>query len=140
MPQPTFGDIRRFCEIDEWEQVRGARAKTGDHFRYHKVLPDGVIRRTRASHGSGEIRDRRLWRHIWKDQLGLQSEGRFWEALRTGTPVERGRHDRPPAGPSLPGWLYRALVVDHGLPETELAEMTQDEARARLVQLRSRPQ
>jgi hypothetical protein len=136
MPKPTFADIRRFCEIDGWERTTGVRGKTGDHIRYRKVLPDGAILRTRTSHGRDRIRDAGLWRRIWKDQLGLGNEERFWEALRAREPVERGL--APPSGPSLPGWLYRRLAVDVGVPEREIAAMSIDEARSRLSELEAR--
>src|SRR5690349_16152560 len=41
VPQPRFGDLRRFCEIDGWSKDKGARGKTGDHDRYIKQLGDG---------------------------------------------------------------------------------------------------
>jgi hypothetical protein len=136
MPKPTFADIRRFCEIDGWERTAGALGKTGDHIRYRKVLRDGTILRTRASHGRDQIRDPGLWRRIWKDQLGLESEEQFWEALRRRKAVERGRPQ--PSGPSLPGWLYRRLVLDVGVPEREIATMSIDEARAHLNEFAAR--
>jgi hypothetical protein len=136
MPKPTFADIRRFCEIDGWERTTSARGKTGDHIRYRKVLPDGTILRTRVSHGRGQIRDPGLWRRIWKDQLGLESEEQFWQTLRRRKAVERGRPQ--PSGPSLPGWLYRRLAVDVGVPEREIAAMSLDEARARLNEFDAR--
>jgi hypothetical protein len=136
MPKPTFADIRRFCEIDGWERTTSARGKTGEHTRYRKVLPDGTILRTRVSHGSDQIRDPGLWRRIWKDQLGLESEEQFWQTLRGRKAVERGRPR--PSGPSLPGWLYRGLAVDVGVPEREIAAMSLDEARARLNEFAAR--
>ena len=73
MPPPSFDDLRRFVEIDTWEELERVRGGAGDHRRYRKVLADGTILRTRVSHGSGEIGDAGLWKRIWRDQLGLDA-------------------------------------------------------------------
>jgi hypothetical protein len=129
-PTPTFADLRRFCEIDGWEQRRSATGKTGDHHRYKKKLADGRILRTKASHSKDEI-GKSLWRHIWNDQLVIDSEDQFWEALRTGQAVDRNA----PAGPSkptLPGWLVEKLLQEVRLPEEQVRELNEEEALARL--------
>lgn len=139
MPQPRFSDLRRFCEIDGWEELKGARGKRGDHFRYRKVLPDGLILRTKASHGDDEI-GRDLWNHIWREQLALEGEDQFWEALETGKPVDRGpAGEAAPSGPSLPAWLVDSLIRRAGVPPEEVARMPEEEARERLNEFYSRP-
>lgn len=138
MPQPRFSDLRRFCEIDGWEEQTGARGRRGDHFRYRKVLPDGRILRTKASHGDDDI-GRDLWRHIWREQLGLGSEDQFWEVLQTGEPVDRfGPEEAAPAGPSLPAWLVHNLISQAGILPEEVAQMSEEEARERLNEFYSR--
>jgi len=139
LPQPRFSDLRRFCEIDGWEELKGARGKRGDHFRYRKALPDGRILRTKASHGGGEIGDPGLWRRIWREQLGLECEEQFWEALRAGEPVDHGAAEpSPPAGPSIPAWVVAGLLRE-GVPEAEIRELDAGEAQRRLEERWSRP-
>jgi hypothetical protein len=130
LPNPTFGDIRRFCEIDGWEDVTERRkVKRRDHFRYEKVLEDGRVLRTRASHGNDQIGDRGLWQRILKDQLELDNEEQFWDALRTREPVDRGSDDpQPPSGPTKPAWLVRNLIVVVGVPEPDVQAMDEQEA------------
>jgi hypothetical protein len=142
MPQPRFGDIREFCRIDGWEQTTTAKGKkVGDHFRYRKTLPDGTILRTRASHGNDQIGDPALWKRIWSEQLGLDNEQQFWDALNSGKPVPRGTTEpAAPAGPSLPLWLYRKLLVEVRVPEAELASLSEAQALARLHEHYARPQ
>jgi hypothetical protein len=139
LPQPRFSDLRRFCEIDGWEEQKGARGKRGHHFRHRKVLPDGRILRTKASHSNDEI-GRDLWRHIWREQLALESEEQFWEVLETGKAVDRIREEEAaPSGPSLPAWLVDKLIRQAGVPPEELAQMSEEEARERLNEFYSRP-
>lgn len=132
MPQPRHADLRRFCEIDGWEETTGATGRSGDHRRYRTILADGTILRTKVLHGSGRIDDPDLWRLVWRDQLGLASEDQFWDVLRARKPVERaGTHPAPPSGPSIPAWVVAGLLRA-GVPEEEIRRMTPDEAEHRL--------
>jgi len=128
---PPWNDIRRFCEVDGWTATHEKTGrKRGDHDRYLKVLPDGEILRTRASHGRAEIRDPALVSRIWKHQLGVTEE-QFWQAVDWGIPV--GRHietEEPPAGRRLPGWLVMNLVRKAGIPEDHVLSMTEEKALA----------
>jgi len=127
LPHPTFDDRRRFCEIDGWSKKESARGKTGDHDRYRKELVDGTILRTKASHSKEQIGNPSLWRHIWRDQLGLESEDEFWTALKTGKPVQR----EPEAPRGTPEWLIQQLLHTLGMTEAEALALTPDEAVAR---------
>ncbi|MGH3038598.1 MAG: cytotoxic translational repressor of toxin-antitoxin stability system [Gaiellaceae bacterium] len=144
MPQPTYKNLRDFCRIDGWDDISkkrlGRKGKGLDHDRYEKRLDDGGILRTKVSHGSGQYGDPGLWRHIWRDQLGLDSEEQFWEALRTGEPVERAvAAEAPPSKPAIPGWLLSRLVFTVGIPEEEVNQMTLEEADARWTEFMSSP-
>ena len=139
MALPRWSDLRRFCEIDGWEERGRTRGGTGDHFRYRKMLADGRVLRTKASHGSDEIGDPRLWHHILRDQLELESEEQFWEALRSGRLVARvPAQPGPPSGPSMPTWVVSGLLRA-GVAEADIRRMSPEEARARLEELWSRP-
>ncbi len=127
MPQPTFDDLRRFCEIDGWSRKESARGKTGDHDRYRKHLGDGTILRTKASHSKEQIGNPSLWHHIWRDQLGLESEDQFWTALKTGKPVPR--EAEAPRG--TPEWLIQQLIHTVGLTEAQALALSPEEAIAR---------
>ncbi len=132
VPQPRYADLRRFCEIDAWEELTGASGRTGDHRRYRKILPNGAILRTKVSHGSGLIEDPDLWHRIWRDQLGLESEHQFWDALRARRPVPRGEAEpEPPTGPSIPAWAVAGLLRE-GVAEEEIRGLSSDDAQRRL--------
>lgn len=126
MPVPGKAELRAFLHIDGWEE-----AKRSDHHRYRKQLGGGEILRTKVSFGRGPaFNDAGLWRHVWKDQLGLSCEDEFWETLRTRTPPPRGQvaSTAAPTAPTKPAWLYEFLVhVAHMEAEAVLA-LSPDEA------------
>jgi hypothetical protein len=139
VPQPRFSDIRRFCSIDEWEELGRVRGGTGHPWRYRKVLTDGTVLRTRASHSNEQIADPNLWWRIWREQLGLESEEQFWETLRTGVPVQRTAQAAcPPTGPSIPAWIVEGLLRA-GMREEQIRELDATEAHRRLEDLWSQP-
>ena len=65
---PKWKELKRFCERDGWELY-----KDTDHYYYRKVMPDGSIKRTKVSRGSGEIRSH-MWQEILKKQLQVTED------------------------------------------------------------------
>jgi CRISPR/Cas system-associated protein Cas7 (RAMP superfamily) len=65
---PSWRDLKRFCDRDGWELY-----KQTDHYYYRKVMPDGTLKVTRVSMGTGEI-SRNLWRTILKQQIQVSKE------------------------------------------------------------------
>ncbi len=63
---PSWRELKRFCERDGWELF-----KDTDHYFYRKMMPDGSIKRTKVSKGTGEI-PKRLWKDILKRQLQVE--------------------------------------------------------------------
>lgn len=139
MRHPTWNDIRRFCEVDNWSQVnKERRARRGDHDRFRKVLPDGRILRTRASHGNAEIGDPGLVNEIIRRQLQVNHD-EFWDAVDNGNAPVRSQPRQPdPAGEppahDLEDWLAVHLTVVMGVPTEEVASLTPDEAMERYLQ------
>ncbi len=127
MPIPEKRELKRFCEIDGWEETQ---TKSPDHTRYRKKLPDGSILRTKVSHGRGPAcDDPGLWTQIWRHQLALRSQAEFWETLDTGSPALRGTDPTPAARkPQMPAWLFEYLIHRIGLPEDEVCAMSEAEA------------
>jgi len=125
MPAPTKDELKRFCEIDGWEEL-----KTTDHWRYKKTLDNGDILRTRVSLGRGPAcDDPALWHRIWRHQLALESEDEFWETLRTRNPPARGAPKPPPREPSMPTWLADYLLYRMGRSEEEVFGLSEEEAK-----------
>ena len=133
MPIPNKKDLKRFCELDGWEETE---AKSPDHHRYRKRLDDGSVLRTRVSFGRGPIcRAPALWTKVWRHQLKLESEEELWEALKTRQPAPRGAASQPPPEPQMPAWLLEALVYTFGLDESEVRSLSEKDALARYLAL-----
>lgn len=131
MRLPTYADLKRFCAVDGWYDSAAARgARTGDHFRYARVLRDGTRLRTRVSHGSGSIRDPATFKDILRSQLRVTEE-QFWLAVDEGVAPHRPGDAAPePAGPGLPYDLVKNLTARAGIPLREVLSMGKDEAVA----------
>lgn len=63
-----WSELKRFCEKDGWELY-----KSTDHYFYRKFMPDGSVKRTKVSRGTGEIK-KHLWQKILKKQLQVTQE------------------------------------------------------------------
>jgi hypothetical protein len=65
---PSWKDLKRFCERDGWDLF-----KKNDHLYYRKLMPDGTMKRTKVSMGTGEIYGN-MWQEILKKQLQVSQE------------------------------------------------------------------
>jgi hypothetical protein len=126
-PQPTRKDHDTFCQVERWRRVRDARGRSGTHHvTYELELPDSRILRTRISHPV----DRSdygpsLWRHIVRDQLEVD-DAIFWSCVQDGVKPHRG--EPAPPQDALPAELVHLLISRVGLPESEVAAMTREDA------------
>ena len=65
---PSWKELKRFCENDGWELY-----KKTDHYFYRKKMPDGTLKRTKASMGSGQIKFH-MWQEILRRQLKVSQD------------------------------------------------------------------
>lgn len=122
---------REFCKVDQWAERKSARGKKPDHDRFQKHLKDGTILLTKVSRNNKEYGPG-LWKHIWSDQLQLESEEQFWEALRSGKPVPRPQDQTAsPDKETIPGWLVQQLHYTVGVRMDEIRDMSAAEAQER---------
>lgn len=100
------------------------------HVTFKLVLPDGRTLRTRISHPPDRTDyGPSLWRHILRDQLDVD-EPTFWACAQDGVRPQRGIPEPPKE--SLPADLVFLLISRAGLSEAEVAEMSRDDAVARI--------
>ncbi|MGI9017593.1 MAG: cytotoxic translational repressor of toxin-antitoxin stability system [Euzebya sp.] len=128
----TRKDHLRFCEVEGWTEVRNAKGSTGSHhITLELALHDGEMLATRVSHPPDRTDySRGLWTRILRDQLQV-TDAQFWATVNDGVPSDRSSEE-PDGGGRLPAeiaWMLRTRV---GLAESEIAEMSKDQAVERL--------
>lgn len=128
MRLPTFTELRRFVEVEGWQNADGARpGRVGDHYRYVFTTPTGDRLYTRISHGSGQIGDRDLFAHILRTQLQVTAE-MFWAAVDHGVRPERPTPVVVAHPDALDAKLVRNLINKVGLTTNDLIGMSSAEA------------
>jgi hypothetical protein len=70
-----------------------------------------------------------MWRHILRDQLDVE-DAAFWSCVQDGVTPDRGAPTAPPE--ALPADLVHLLISRVGLPESDVAAMSRQDAIARL--------
>ncbi len=137
MRVPRPGDLRRFCVVDGWVRAADAAGRrVSKHEVWTKRLPDGRALHTAISKGRDEY-GVRLFARILRAQLDVTA-AQFWKAVDKGEPPRRpGVHSSRPRGEPLPFVLAERLLAA-GLPQAELAGLSQAEAERRLAELEGR--
>jgi hypothetical protein len=129
---PIWGEIEAFCRADEWELIRET-----DHTFYRKVLPNGEVLETHTSFSGGKTMSQDRFALILRTQLRVNRQD-FWEAVRTGQPVERPSASHEPPPPVHEAWVVLGLTR-YGVTEAEIAGLSPEEARTRLNELWAQP-
>jgi len=134
---PRPGDLRRFCVVDGW--VRAADApgrRVSRHEGWTKRLVDGRALHTAISKGRDEY-GVPLFTRILRAQLCVTA-AQFWMPVDKGEAPQRpGVHSLRPQGEPLPFALAERLLAA-GLPQAELAGLSQADAERRLAELKRR--
>lgn len=124
----TRRDHNRFCQLEEWTEVRNARGrKVGHHITYELTLPDGRILRTRISRPpNNETYGSHLWAQVL-DQLQV-TEAEFWACVSDRQLPDRGNATDEVSANALPASLVFQLIHAAGIPEAEVATMSLERA------------
>jgi hypothetical protein len=131
-PTATRKDHLRFCEVEGWTEVRNAKGSTGSHhITLELALHGDEVLRTRVSHPPDRTDySKDVWTRILRDQLQV-TDAQFWAAVKDVAPPDRSSEE-PEGGGGLPAemaWMLRTRV---GLAESEIAEMSKDQAVERI--------
>jgi hypothetical protein len=139
--QPTRDDHRRFCVVEGWTEIRNARGKAVRHHEtYELSLPDRAVLRTPISRPPDRTTyDPAMWRHILGEQLKVTDED-FWACVLKGERPDRGIGKAQDSRESIPVSLVHQLLHEVRLSEEEVAQMSREQAVARMQQHWSRPQ
>lgn len=125
----TWGEFRQFLAADGWTQ----RPRTGNrpHDFYEKVLPDGRVLQTHVSRAKDKAPSPDRFRMILRDQLEVSVDA-FWNAVKTGEPVDRPQPAEPVVVVEHDAWVVAVLVGQLHMSPDELATLSREEAE-RLV-------
>ena len=128
MRLPTYKELRRFLEVEGWDDKdKKSPKKTGDHRRYVFTTPNGDRLYTRISHSTGQIHDPGLFAAILRDQLQIDRK-QFWDAVDNGIKPKRETQHDALRGVSLDAKLVHNLITKVGLRPESLYEMSAEEA------------
>lgn len=136
----TFGDLKRYLELDGWQRVQNrarGRARGGDHDRYEKSQPSGAPLRTKVSRHPNEEIGPDLLKRILREQLHVD-EATFWDVIR-GVELPGAASVAPPSAPGKPGWLVVLLITKIGLTEDQIEKMSTEEARRAWEEYQAHP-
>lgn len=131
MRLPTHAQLVAFCQYDHWRPK-----PQGDHIRFTKLI-NGKLHRTKISRGPGGIDDRTLFAHILRDQLAVDHD-EFWRVVESGEAAHRPTPVQPVPQTEIPAWIVSGLRKE-GVPSEQIKALTEDGAKALLLELRSRP-
>ena len=126
MRLPTYKEIRKFVEVEGWVNKDSAsKKKTGNHFRFTFITPDGQSLYIFISHGRGQIQDPKLFTHILRSELKV-SANQFWEAVDHG--VIPRRSSQSGSSSMIEFKLMRKLLTIAGVSPSKLERISQVEA------------
>lgn len=133
MSPATRKDHEKFCVTEQWTERKRATGRRGTHHvNYRLPLQDGRILTTRISHPVDRTDyGPSIWAHILRDQLDVTAE-EFWECVRRGVLPDRGAVTVPVE--TIPVGVLRTLVHEARIPETEVRQMTKEQAIRRMAE------
>jgi len=126
MRLPTFKELRRFVDVEGWEDKDAKSNKSkGDHHRYVFTTPTGERLYTRISHGRDEIQNPNLFVAILKDQLCID-EAQFWDAVDNGVKPKRPMLNASEERSGMDASLARNLIKKVGMSSKDLVGLSQE--------------
>lgn len=126
---PSWADVERFLAADGWRRIaageRGGRRQS--HIFFEKELPDGRLLQTHISHDRSRKISPGRFGTILREQLEA-SRAEFWEAIRSGKPIERPveMDDEEPV--EHESWVIAVLAGELHMKPEEIEELTEQAA------------
>ena len=128
MRLPTYKELKRFVEVEGWEDKdEKARKKKGNHHRYIFTTPMGERLFIRISHGRDQIQDPDLFAQILRDQLCID-EDQFWKSVDKGIRPTRPSPTHNVQADAIDAKLARNLLDKVGMKPSQLVGISQSKA------------
>lgn len=126
---PSWADVERFLAADGWRQIpageRGGRRQS--HVFFEKELADGRLLQTHISHDRSSTISPGRFAAILREQLEV-SRGEFWEAVRSGEPVERPVEMDGEEVVEHESWVIAVLAGELRMTPGEIEQLTEQAA------------
>lgn len=126
---PSWSDVERFLGADGWRQIpageRGGRRQS--HIFFEKELPDGRLLQTHISHDRSSTISPGRFGTILREQLEV-SRAEFWEAIRSGKPVERPVETDGEEVVEHESWVIAVLAGELHMTPEEITKLTEQAA------------
>lgn len=137
---PTWGDVEEFLAADGWRRLAGDErgGKRQTQIFFEKVLEDGRALQTHISHDRSSRVSPGRFGAILRGQLEVSRE-EFWTAIRTGEPVQRPVPLDEEEFVEHDAWVIQVLVGELHMGVEVIAELSEEEAQARVYEYWSRP-
>jgi hypothetical protein len=126
---PSWGDVERFLGADGWRQIpageRGSSRQS--HIFFEKELPGDRLLQTHISHDRSSTISPGRFSTILREQLEV-SKAEFWEAVRSGKPVERPVEVDDESVVEHEPWVIAVLTGELHMTAEEIAQLTEQTA------------
>jgi hypothetical protein len=137
---PTWGEIEKFLHADGWARLpassRGGSSE--NHIFYEKLLDSGALLQTHISHSRRGRTSPGRFGLILREQIKV-SRAQFWEALRSGEPVERPTPTEPERLVEHDAWVLAVLVGELHMTATQIEALDAEQARQLVLDYWARP-
>lgn len=126
---PTWGDVEQFLAADGWRQLPGSArgGKRQSHIFFEKQLADGRTLQAHISHDRSNTMSPGRFGSVLRWELEV-SKDEFWEAIRSGEPVDRPVVLDEEAVVEHPAWVMVVLAGPLHMSADEIAVLTEAEA------------
>lgn len=126
---PSSGDLKQFLAADGWRQIPASErgGKRESHVFFEKQLADGRTLQTHISHDRSATISAGRFGAILREQLEV-SRAEFWEAIRTGEPVDRPVTVDEELSVEHEPWVIAVLVGKLYMGPEEIENLSEQEA------------
>jgi hypothetical protein len=123
---PTWGDVEQFLAADGWRQLPGSErgGKRQTHIFFEKQLPDGRTLQAHISHDRSNTMSPGRFGSVLRWELEISKE-EFWEAIRSGEPVDRPVSVDDDEVIEHPAWVIAVLNGELHMSAEQIAQLSE---------------
>ncbi|MDQ3721072.1 MAG: hypothetical protein M3350_09890 [Actinomycetota bacterium] len=137
---PTWGEVEEFLKVDGWRRLAPSErgGSQAGHVFFEKTLDDDRVLQTHISYSRDKRPSPGRFRAILREQLEVSRE-EFWEALRSGDPVDRPAQVEEDQPVEHEAWVVAVLAAEMHMSADEIQALDVDEARDLVHRYWARP-